>query len=165
MLFIDYDCLNNIVDNYFDQNFKVAKPYGYENKDMEIDQNDEKYDLEFYQKELQNELNELVEEEEDNQESEGEEDEEDMAMITQMSQIFSDNEEEGEDIIEKTGNNDENDHILQSEEPAWEEVTWAGDTINNPKEIREEVDPKQEQRRVETVEKLKQLKIIIALSE
>ena len=35
LLFIDYDCLNNIVDNYFDQNFKVAKPYGYENKDME----------------------------------------------------------------------------------------------------------------------------------
>lgn len=35
LLFIDYNCLNNFVDNYFDQNFKVAKPYGYENKDME----------------------------------------------------------------------------------------------------------------------------------
>ena len=37
ILFIDYNCLNNIVDNYFDQNFKIAKSYGYEKKEMESD--------------------------------------------------------------------------------------------------------------------------------
>ena len=36
-LFIDHVCLNNIVDNYFDQNFKIAKSYGYEKKEMESD--------------------------------------------------------------------------------------------------------------------------------